>query len=1141
MGAQVEQALDEALALHRAGDPERAERGYRQVLAAAPDHPDALNFLGLLLQDAGRYEESIALLERAVWLIPDFAEALTNLARVQQITGHARAAAESASRAIAADPTLHQAHLLLGRALLDQKDFAGAETPLQVATRLRPGDVDAHLHLGAVMLGLGRVAEAREVYEAAIRADRERIETALKVAGGWLSGSYTDDAVRAYQRAAAIDPQSSRAWGGLAFAYHRQHQPRLSEQACRRALALFPGKTDVRLLLAHELASLGRFDEAADENREALARDPSSVKARQNLVVLGRLTAGDPDAAILSATLRNEEAPGQDRITAAFGLGLAFDRAGDFDQAFAAFSLANQLVYATREAAGRGFQPAALLRRIDWTTLIFQPELFARLADYGQTSDELVFIVGMPRSGTSLVEQIIASHPDVFGCGERKLIDVAVSRLNGENEIRSPAGWKRDDIRAAASRCLAEFRALDGGRGAKRIVDKLPDNIFVLGYIAVLFPNARVIFCNRDMRDVCLSAYFQHFGSEMAWSYDLADCAEQAQQTARLTAHWRRTLPLRMLEVDYESVVSDLEGQARRLIDFLGLEWDPACLSFHQTDREVLTASVWQVRQPIYATAAGRWKHYRRHLTGLNFALLGLVPEPEGEDWNILLADCNQALAAGMIHHRCGRLAAAKRIYDAVFARDPNNATLHHLFGILWLSHGQPAQAIPWLLRALEQQANDVKLRTDLARAYNATDDSAAAAASARIAIENDPSWADAWCQLGYALMDQPDGGSALEAMEKAAALRPNERASLIGMGTALCREKRLPESERLWRLADSLYPADADILAGLANVLSEQDQYEASVEASRQALTCNPGSARLLLLVGSVHLRGRRVEQAIEPLRQALEIDGTLFEGWRIFGYVHAMLGDHKAAATYYRKALSLRPHNGEALAGLVQVAKAEPTADMIQAIAEVRRNPLSSAEAKASVAFALARTHDKRGDYDAAFALFEEANAVVRASRAGFDPVAAESDLAELANGLIAQHSRGAVAAMGPFGIDSDLPAFIVGLPRSGTTLVEQIAAGHPAVSSLGEHGDFLDLLGSEAATMLRLPPDRWDARKLHAATEAFVAQLRHDAGGGTRIINKLPGNLSRLSRNQKGCSIPVRRHDSRGCYDKRACGSL
>jgi len=219
----------------------------------------------------------------------------------------------------------------------------------------------------------------------------------------------------------------------------------------------------------------------------------------------------------------------------------------------------------------------------------------------------------MPRSGTSLVEQIAASHSRVFGAGELTDVGEIAAELG---PLLGATGRQAATVRRLADKHLIRLAAVGGS--AQRVIDKLPDNVFELGVIATLFPAARIIFCRRDPRDICLSCYFQKFtAGQLVFSYDLADCARRYLETERLTAHWRQILPLRMLDVEYEALVRDLEGESRRLISFLDLEWEPACLDFHRTKRTITTASSWQVRQPLYDRSVGRWRKYERHLAPL--------------------------------------------------------------------------------------------------------------------------------------------------------------------------------------------------------------------------------------------------------------------------------------------------------------------------------------------------------------------------------------------------------------------------------------------------------------------------------------------------------------------------------------------
>jgi len=1103
-----ELTLEEALAFHQGGDLLRAETGYRRVLLAEPDHPDALNFLGLLLQNSGRYSDSLALLEKAVTQMPDFAEALTNLARVQQITGQTEAAVASATRAIASDPELPQAHLLLGRSLFDMNDLAGAEIALRTAIRLQPGDSDSHMFLGAVLCSQGRIAEAGRAYEVVLDLQPNRVETTVRVVDAWMGASQFGAAVETGLRAVALYPVSGVAHATLACAYRGQQRWAAAATSCRNALGLTPDRADLWLLLGNSLATLGRADEAATAYREALSRNPNSVSARRDLAAIGCLSADGVDADHLRAVLQDKVGDEQQKIVAAFGLGMAFDQAGDYDHAFEALTLANGMLRTQRTASGRGFQPVLRRREVDWLTTTFEPNLFRRLVDCGSPSDDLVFIVGMPRSGISLIAQIAASHRSVAIAGRPGFINALIARLNGGPDQKSPETWVRDSVRREALACLDQYRSQ--APGAPMIIDTSPDTMLTLGYIAVLFPDARVIFSDRDARDTCLSAHFQDFGDDVAWSSSLADCAVEAQEVARLAAHWRQTLNLRMLDIQYETLISDIAGQSRRLIEFLGLTWDPACLLFDETDRTVPTARHWQARPTLDASTAGRWRHYRSHVAGLIFGLWGLVPAPEQEDWVRLLNPSRQALDVAMAHHRDGRIDAARQIYEAVLANEPDHPAALHLLGIWCLQHGTPQQALIWLQKSAAAEVPGTKLRTDLARTYNVMRDFVSGAACARIAIEQDPAWSGGWCQLGHALAGLSDTAGAASAFERAYALAPDDRDIIIAQATALTRQRQFDAAAALWRRADDRYPGNADILEGLSWVLAELGQTSDSVRACEQAMLCRPGSPKLMTLRASLLIRNRDVDPAMELLQAALRIDDTLVDSWLQLGYVQAMRGRHDEAARSYSKILSLEPGHASAITGLVNIARTEASDDVLALMAKIHLDPAATAIDRASAGFLLAEAAQKRGDHDAAFAAFQSANAVNRAARTGLEPGQQARGLAGLVDALGACFTRRTVGDMARLGIDSALPAFIVGLPRSGTSLVEQIAASHPAVVGLGERDDFIAALGPDLLPMWQLPMALWDADKVREAANGFVERLRERDTDASRIIDKLPSNV-------------------------------
>jgi hypothetical protein len=320
------------------------------------------------------------------------------------------------------------------------------------------------------------------------------------------------------------------------------------------------------------------------------------------------------------------DAPASDRIAAGYTLGKILDDADEYEAAFATFAAANTLFRNHRAATGEQFDQAQFIQRIDHLIKDYPSGFFREVIHWGNASELPVFVVGMPRSGTTLIEQIAASHSLVFGAGELSELRQIGQKMAAHNRTRvRMADWDPMHTRRLADAHVKHLRTLGGE--ATRVIDKLPDNVFMLGLIAALFPGARVIIVERDPRDCCLSNYFQFFTHGNLFSLDLYDCGVRARETARLIRHWQTVLPLRLLTIKYETLVDDLEGQVRQLIDFLGLEWEAACLDFHRTERTVNTPSQWQVRQPIYNRSVGRWRHYERFLEPLFAALRSEAPQ----------------------------------------------------------------------------------------------------------------------------------------------------------------------------------------------------------------------------------------------------------------------------------------------------------------------------------------------------------------------------------------------------------------------------------------------------------------------------------------------------------------------------------
>ncbi len=620
------------IALKCKGLLDEAITTFRQAIDLKRDFPQARYNLGIALYDHGHVDEAITSYQQAIALQPNYPEAYSNLGNALKCKGQFDEAIVSYRQAIALQPNLSEAYCNLSFALSAKGQYDEAIVVCHHAITLNPDLPEAYSNLGNALHEKGQLDKAIAAYRQAI-ALKSNFPEAYRNLGNALSQKkWHADALLVHRHALALWPNDPRAHEALGTTLLCKQDLLAAEASFRRALALGYSSAQLWGGLGFVLMHLGRFEEATVCFRNALAISPD-VSFYLALVHMGQQAF---DSAEIQRFTKFMNRPGlsiEDHITAEFVLGKLLNEAQCFDEAFTHFAAVNLTIKQSLVAADKQFNGAKLRHMVDYMIETFTRRFFTDRRAWGDASELPVFIVGMPRSGTSLIEQIAASHRNVHGAGELPMIDELPLAMHSDQdwamEQRAgpmvPLAWDASSVARVAQAYLAQLRTLGGA--ALRVIDKMPGNVFQLGLIAVLFPNARVIFCRRDARDTCLSCYFQKFeGSNLSYSYDLLDCGRQWLETERLTTHWRKTLPLQMIEIQYEALVADLEGQSRRLIDFLGLPWDPACLKFHNTQRPVLTASFWQVRQPIYTRSVGHWRHYERHLGPLLKLLEGQPP-----------------------------------------------------------------------------------------------------------------------------------------------------------------------------------------------------------------------------------------------------------------------------------------------------------------------------------------------------------------------------------------------------------------------------------------------------------------------------------------------------------------------------------
>ncbi len=522
-------------------------------------------------------------------------------------------ARQSIGRALALEPRNALAHFTLGRAFHLSAQPEPAVRSYRRAVELRPDFALAHCNLAIVLLDLGEHQQALASGARAVELDPNLGEAHMTVGRALLEQQRFAPAEAALRRALALDPGLVQAYDALGRVCSRFNRSEEALALHRAALALDPQHPPAWYGIGIAHRALGHFDDAIASFRRALAIAPDFAAAHRDLALCQKAAPNEAEVTRMRAILANRSAAVQERAAAAFGLGKFFDDIGDYEEAFRRYAEANSLCREKAEANGLVFQADALRREVDEAIATFTLEFFAARRGWGEPSDLPVFVVGLYRSGTTLTEQILASHRRIFGAGELPDIRRINQRLS--HLPRDALKWNAADIATLAHEHLAHLRGLGGA--AIRVVDKHPDNVFFLGLIATLFPDAKIICCHRDPRDNVLSCFFQRFIEVMTFSTDIADCARRWQETERIAAHWRRVLPMAIFDLQYETLVADFENQTRRLIDFLGLEWDPACPRFFRTERAVNTPSTWQVRQPIYDSSAGRWRNYERHLEPL--------------------------------------------------------------------------------------------------------------------------------------------------------------------------------------------------------------------------------------------------------------------------------------------------------------------------------------------------------------------------------------------------------------------------------------------------------------------------------------------------------------------------------------------
>ncbi|MEH0019954.1 MAG: tetratricopeptide repeat protein [Desulfobacter sp.] len=616
----MSRAVQSGLAFHRNGDLPQAEKMYRQAIDGNPGDPDAYHYLGVIANQVGKYENAVPLIEKAISLCPSLATAHFNLGVALENLGRYEQAIAHYKNTISLTPDFVSAYNNLGILLSNTGRLDEAVSSYEKALAVDPGYADCYTNLANTLVKQDRLDLAIQMYEKALSIRPGCADTLNNLGVALKDADRLDDAILNFEKAVNIHPGFAEAYNNLGNVYGKKGLSQEAIDSFKKAVDIRPGYFEAVCNLGIELKNLGQLSEAVSCFRNALSLKPDHLEAMTELAKTLTHNAYSDEIRAMEALFSRQDLPREQKMHLGFALGKVFEELKAFDKAFACIDEANRLRRSFYE-----YNITEDRKEMDMIKSTFTSPFFSKNKARGFSDKTPVFIVGMPRSGSSLLEQILASHSMIFGAGELKDFSSAANTIkwveSGEpNSSYVPVGGA-DAFKKAGMMYIDRIRCFS--RDAAFITDKMPHNFLNIGLIKACLPMARIIHCQRDPMDTCFSI-FKHYFSEKnshKYAYNQVELGRYYTLYTDLMAHWKKTLPDFVLDVAYESLIADLEGQTKKILDFIDIPWEDACLSFHKTRRKVATASAVQVRQPLYRDSIHLWKQYERHLGPLQQAL----------------------------------------------------------------------------------------------------------------------------------------------------------------------------------------------------------------------------------------------------------------------------------------------------------------------------------------------------------------------------------------------------------------------------------------------------------------------------------------------------------------------------------------
>jgi tetratricopeptide (TPR) repeat protein len=1128
------------------GDVAGAVIQYQRLLALDPDNAPAHQNLGSALQRLGQFETALSHHAAALTISPKSAvirvslgDACRHLVRYDDAIGHY-------AQALAIDAGLTDAHINLGGCFHATGRREQAIRCYHRALTVNPSLADAHYNLGNLYAELNNLDAAIVHYERCIALRPASAEAHNNLANVLQTRGRPEEAIAHYKDAIRLKPTYVSAQRSLGDALQAQNGANGGSidgaiVCYRAALAIEPGDAPTLNRLASALLIAGHLDDASRAYESAIDIAPDNIGIQHNYAAVKPFTSGDRRLARLEELQAREGMlSDEQRIVLNFTLGKAYADLKDAERSFRHLDAGNRLKRRHLAYDERG--TLMFMQRIRDA---FTKDILNIKSNLGHDSEAPIFVVGMPRSGTSLVEQILASHPRVHGAGEVDHFATTTSAVAARGASAYPEMIAK--ISDESFRELGKTYVERLGRDAAakdRIVDKLPPNFLFAGLIHLVLPRARIIHVKRNPVDTCVSCYSLLFSEEQQFAYDLGELGRYYKAYEALMDHWRSVLPTqRMLEVRYEDLVEDLEGQARRLIAHCGVEWDPRCLAFHETKRPVNTASLVQVRKSIYASSVGRSRFYGSRLKPLLDALeidgpaskgelgaaagrhkrrsnqratqenLSAPPVPANRKAEVGKPEAWTELAfqvAKKLQDR-GDLSDAEPLFSVVLAMRPGHFGSLLALGAICAASNRLDDAKRYLTQAIAVNKDAAEAHGSLGAVLTSAGDLNAAAACYHKAFALAPDHPGIHYAYAMLLRSLGRNAEAIEHLRRAISGRPDHLDAHFELGNLLYAEGQDAEPIECYLKVLQFSPRHPETHNNLANVYQRQGQMEKAIAHYKAAIEINSSYADAYGNLGNAYLVLDRLEESIEQNRRALELKPARFGSHNNQGVAFQALGRFEEAELAFNRALELAPKEASVHLNLANMGRFKAGDRRLQGLQKLL-GEVESLDVDNQIAahFAMGKALGDLGQYQDAFRHLLKGNALKRRTFAYDEP----QRLAMFEN-VRTTFSPDFIKARSGVGDTSWSPIFIVGMPRSGTTLLEQVLASHSKVFGAGELETFKEAMAECVAHHGILPayPDLAVALspdQIRELGELYTTRVRALAPETERIVDKMPLNF-------------------------------